>query len=349
MKTATKLSTTVSETAVSPTKIPAGKVLANLTTQQVAALTVTPTSETAAAAIASAFKAAFDGIVDASRTLDTAKQGVRDADDAGDSVKERVLVNAAKVSREKGFTADQLNSVKRADLIADWSKGRNYTPGSLSQFATEIARAMHPSARDHVESALTLSRTLWEQERDAAKVARLAKTEVIEPLKDAYSKRYQMFVGSTGMLAAHVKADAVHKKTGLPEHPHLTHELAADPHALAEANADASQGSEKRAASVVNRALETLNELAKDFPEPNLQAAIKSLANATTERLASARNTLIREQAPRTPSPVAPPAPKPAPAKASTNAPSADQVAEASDALLALLADPAILAKLLRK
>lgn len=346
MRTAT---TTVVNAAASPApaKNAAPKVLANLTTQQAAALTPKPASETAAAAIATAFREAFDGIVDSSRDIDAAKDGVTQATEAGDGVRERVLVRTAKASREAEWTADQINSVKRADLIADWSKGRNYTPKSIGQFATEVAQAMHPSARDHVESALTLSRTMWEQEREAAAAARKAGTTPDETLKNAFKKRYHMVAGSSGILASHIKADMVDKH-GKPVHPHMTHEIAADPHELASVNAGVAQNSAKRAASVVNRTLETLNELAKDFPEPNLQAAIKSLANATTERLASARNMLVREQAPRAPMPTTP-APKPTKAPATTSAPSADQVAEASDALLALLADPAILAKLLRK
>jgi hypothetical protein len=221
----------------------------NMTAAEVLAITPKPDSETQVSVITKA-------IMDAFTTLNPADDAVTDATNAATGLRERLMGELALLSAEEEFEADKIADAATAALT-QWKGAHNLVPTSLAQFAVELRRAMHPSARDYVIEAVADSHTQWQESAD---------TEG-HPLRKAFAKRYHMVAGSKGVLQAHIDADKPAPKAGTPDKRIATdHGDASDPYAIAGSKQTAERSDPKAAARVIAKLVKALEAIRVEFP-----------------------------------------------------------------------------------
>jgi hypothetical protein len=268
----------------------------NMTAAEVLAITPKPDSETQVSVITKA-------IMDAFTTLNPADDAVTDATNAATGLRERLMGELALLSAEEEFEADKIADAATAALT-QWKGAHNLVPTSLAQFAVELRRAMHPSARDYVIEAIQDSREQWEQSSQAEG----------HPLRKAFAKRYHMVAGSKGVLQAHIDADKPAPKAGTPDKRIATdHGDASDPYAIAGAKQSADKADPKAAARVIAKLVKALQAIETEFPAPAIGQMISFAAALDATTLANAKNV---KMAAMHRAAKAKPAPAVAPAKA---------------------------------
>jgi hypothetical protein len=242
----------------------------NMSAAEIAA--VTPKDETQINVITKA-------IMDAFTTLNPADDAVTDATNAATGLRERLLGECAVLSAEQEFEADKISDAATAAL-AQWKGAHNLVPTSLAQFAVELRRAMHPSARDYVVDALEDSRELWEQS---------AQTDG-HPLRKAFAKRYHMVAGSKGVLQAHIDADKPAPKAGTPDKRIATdHGDASDPYAIAGAKQAADKVDPKAAARVIAKLVKAIEAIKAEFPVGELDQILLLAEDLDADTFAKAK------------------------------------------------------------
>lgn len=242
----------------------------NMSAAEVSALT--PKDETQIYVITKA-------IMDAFTTLNPADDAATDAANAATGVRERLMGELALLSAEQEFEADKISDAATAAL-AQWKGAHNLVPTSLAQFAVELRRAMHPSARDYVVDALEDSRELWEQS---------SQTEG-HPLRKAFAKRYHMIAGSKGVLQAHIDADKPAPKAGTPDKRIATdHGDASDPYAIAGAKQAADKVDPKAAARVIAKLCKAIETIRQEFPVGELDDLLLIAENLDADTFAKAK------------------------------------------------------------
>jgi hypothetical protein len=183
------------------------------------------------------------------------------------------------LSAEQEFEADKISDAATAAL-AQWKGAHNLVPTSLAQFAVELRRAMHPSARDYVVDALEDSRELWEQS---------AQTDG-HPLRKAFAKRYHMVAGSKGVLQAHIDADKPAPKAGTPDKRIATdHGDASDPYAIAGAKQAADKVDPKAAARVIAKLVKAIEAIKAEFPVGELDQILLLAEDLDADTFAKAK------------------------------------------------------------
>jgi hypothetical protein len=242
----------------------------NMSAAEIAA--VTPKDETQINVITKA-------VMDAFTTLNPADDAVTDATNAATGLRERLLGECAVLSAEQEFEADKISDAATAAL-AQWKGAHNLVPTSLAQFAVELRRAMHPSARDYVVDALEDSRELWEQS---------AQTDG-HPLRKAFAKRYHMVAGSKGVLQAHIDADKPAPKAGTPDKRIATdHGDASDPYAIAGAKQAADKVDPKAAARVIAKLVKAIEAIKAEFPVGELDQILLLAEDLDADTFAKAK------------------------------------------------------------
>jgi hypothetical protein len=244
----------------------------NMSAAEVKAVTPTPEAETQVGVITKA-------IMDAFTTLNPADDAATDAANAATGVRERLMGELALLSAEQDFEADKISDAATAAL-AQWKGAHNLVPTSLAQFAVELRRAMHPSARDYVVDALENSRELWEQS---------SQTEG-HPLRKAFAKRYHMVAGSKGILQAHIDADKDAPKAGTPDKRIATdHGDASDPYAIAGAKQSADKADPKAAARVIAKLVKAIEAIRQEFPVGGLDELLLIAESLDADTFAKAK------------------------------------------------------------
>jgi hypothetical protein len=277
----------------------------NMSAAEVLAITPKPDDETQVSVITKA-------IMDAFTTLNPADDAVTDATNAATGLRERLMGELALLSAEEEFEADKIADAATAALT-QWKGAHNLVPTSLAQFAVELRRAMHPSARDYVIEAIEDSREQWEQSSQADG----------HPLRKAFAKRYHMVAGSKGILQAHIDADKPAPKAGTPDKRIATdHGDASDPYAIAGSKQTAERSDPKAAARVIAKLVKALEAIKLEFPvgEIDQMLLIAERIDANTFATAKSHAAIKAAKAKAVARPVAPAT------KAKANQPALDDV-----------------------
>jgi hypothetical protein len=270
----------------------------NMSAAEVKALTPKPDSETQVGVITKA-------IMDAFTTLKPADDAVVDATTEAAGVRERVMGEMAQLSADEDWSADHITDAAKA-AVEQWKGAHNLVSASLAQFAVELRRAMHPSARDYVVDAFADSREQWEAS---------GQTEA-KPLQKAFAKRYHMVAGSKGVLQAHIDADKAPPKPGEADKRLATgHDDASDPYAIAGAKQAVERVDPKAAARVIAKLVKAVEAIKAEFPvgeldeilllamdlDANTFAKAKAKAAIEAAKAAKRRSVLTAPAAPAAP------------------------------------------------
>jgi hypothetical protein len=246
----------------------------NMTAAEVQAVTPKPDSETQVGVITKA-------IMDAFTTLKPADDAATDAANEAAGVRERVMGEMAALSAAEDWSADHITDAAKGAVQA-WKTltGANIVSASLAQFAVELRRAMHPSARDYVADAIADSREQWEHSSQSED----------HPLRKAFAKRYHMVAGSKGILQAHIDADMPAPKAGTPDKRIATdHGDASDPYAIAGAKQAAERVDPKAAARVIAKLVKALEALKAEFPVGELDQMLLIAIDLDADAFAKAK------------------------------------------------------------
>lgn len=244
---------------------------------------VVPEDETQMGVITDAIMAAYDEFADPQFAAD-------DANEAALGSRERIMIRMAELSEHDGWLAKYTDGACDAAL-AKWSVGKNRLPTTIAQFKVELRRAIHPSARNHVADAIAESQDVWQAEVDEARIAREAdkNAKPERPLLKAFAKRYHMVAGSKGMLQAHIDADT--KKNAK-----VTHDIANDAHALAEAHqSEAAQPSATAAARTIAKLVEAIRVIRSEYPVAELDEMLEIAEGIDADTLKNAKAKADRE------------------------------------------------------
>jgi len=158
---------------------------------------------------------------------------------------------------------------------------------TLLQFARECKTACHMNARAFVAQDMERAAKLWAAERKsvadakAKHVADGVKTKFVPPetpISSAFPKEYHLVFGSNGMLAARVK--------GSPE-------LAETPVLLARHNVAAKAGDPKEAAKRIKGLIDTVEQIAAEFPHQQWPLVTGFLKTLSPDVLTQNRNAAL--------------------------------------------------------
>ena len=235
---------------------------------------VVPEAQTQQGVITAAVMAAYDEFVTPTITTATLREDVGKALNAEHGVRAKLAIRLAGLAITGNWGEDNIvDAVKAAS--EKWAKGRNAVPTTLAQFSVELKRAMHPKAREHVETAFTLARNAFAAERKAAdaEIAKDPKAKPDMPLNKMFSRAYQCAIGSKGMLAAHI--------SDMPE--------AVDPHMLAEARSFDERTDTSKAARRFDKIMAQLKELHDEFPARELATILSYAGKINKKALDAAR------------------------------------------------------------
>lgn len=268
-----------------PAKTP--KTLPNTTAQVVQAV---PHRDLVAA------QAAFDAIIPrftaARSDVDDARTALDAANASENGVRGDILIELAKASIAGDWSFEHAQMGVKASLKA-YEATHNTLPSTLTTFAAECYRAIHPKARDHVESAFSDAAEAWEAEGARIKAAQAsalaAKTKYIAdpeetPLREAFKRKYHMVAGTNGMLAAHASNDDERNM------------LANDPVMLADTIVGSEKRDEKRAARAIAKVVATIEDVANEFPSPRWDTVVKFLGGLNAKTLVAFRDAQVRQQ-----------------------------------------------------
>ena len=200
-----------------------------------------------------------------------------------------ILERLAQASANNGWSADVISDAVTKAVDA-WKAASNdaKTAATISQFALECKKVMHPAARDNVAKAFAIAKRAWEEER--SEVADTDEGEAVEtPLINRFKKRYHM-----GLRMVDAMLPKRGKKGAETANPLAS--VALDPHALAEA-LDQEGGSAKRIASRIKRLREELAAIAAEFPVAEIEAAIDELEGISADRLEAAAQRMAAQAA----------------------------------------------------
>jgi hypothetical protein len=103
------------------------------------------------------------------------------------------------------FSASEVWSLSDIDTGVDTAlKQRNGKDTSINTFASEIKRACHPNAREHVSSLAELAVNVWQAETEGDK-------DAPRPLRQAFARRYHMLQRMIGecITSKHVLQSSV--------------------------------------------------------------------------------------------------------------------------------------------
>jgi len=244
----------------------------NMTAAEIAAVTPKPESEEQTRVITKA-------IMDAFNTLKPADDAAEDAAMEAAGVRERIMGEMALLSAEQEFEADHIADAATAALT-QWKGAHNLVSTSLAQFAVELRRAMHPSARDYVVEAFEDSRGHWQESAESEG----------HPLRKAFAKRYHMVAGSKGILQAHIDADKDAPKPGTPDKRIATdHGDASDPYAIAGAKQQAERVDPKAAARVIAKLVKAIEAIKAEFPVGELDEILLLAEDLDADTFAKAK------------------------------------------------------------
>jgi hypothetical protein len=243
--------------------------------------------------ITTAAKAVMDGIIGKYAKSDEAKGLAKGdyekASEAHDGNRVSLILTIVKAAIKNEWNEVQY-VMQGVDLaITAYREGRNSTEDTLTQLRSEIERAIHPKARDHVEHDLERARTMWAEETAATKVARDAakaegksfkKDEVETPLHDSFAKSYHAVFQKGGLLDARAQA-------ATPEDEVIFDNLAD----FCEARGKKLRRDPKRCANLVRQALKSLQTVAEEYPEgcDDWETVIQFLEGIDYKRLEAAR------------------------------------------------------------
>lgn len=231
--------------------------------------------DTAIAAVKAAVNGELTAFVSAAQDVHIARQGVKTAGDAEMGVRQRILTKLATLSGKQGWTDKQIEQGVK-DAIQAFLDGKpNYTPGTLRQLGTEMRRAMHPQVREHVKQAFADAKAAW----DAEGAAIDADKDAPKPLRDKFSRAYQLVAGAGGILATHQAGDAV---------------TASDPELLAETRTREQREDPKLAEKALKRLQQQVADMCETFPHNDLIAVGKFLARMDAAKLETARKSALR-------------------------------------------------------
>lgn len=218
--------------------------------------------------ITTAAKAVMDDIIgkyassDNKRSL--AKGDYDKASEAHDGTRTSLILTIVKAAIDGDWAVQY--AMQGVDLaIAAYRDGRNSTEDTLNQLRSEIERAIHPKAREHVESDLTRARDMWAEEtawtkqaRDAAKAEgkTFKKENVDTPLHDSFAKSYHAVFQKGGLLDARAQAET-------PEDEVIFDNL----QDFCLARGKKMRRDPKRCANLVKQALKSLEIVADEYPE----------------------------------------------------------------------------------
>jgi hypothetical protein len=219
--------------------------------------------------ITTAAKAVMDDIIGkyakSDQTKGLAKSDFDKASDAHDGTRVSLILTIVKAAIENEWNEVQY-VMQGVDLaIAAYRDERNSTEDTLTQLRSEIERAIHPKAREHVESDLTRAREMWAEETAATKVARdeakaagksFKKDDVDTPLHDSFAKSYHAVFQKGGLLDARAGATT-------PEDEAIFDSL----EDFCEARGKKLRRDPKRCANLVRQALKSLEIVADEYPE----------------------------------------------------------------------------------
>lgn len=252
------------------------------------------------AAILAAARPVFagaDAVLESREHLDATKENDR-------SVRERVMIDLAKLSRDNRWSLDDINSgVKMAATHENDDRNKK----TLSTFLTEVKYATFPNVRDQFDTILAAVNTAWETEQGDYEVDK----DTPRPIRAAFTRRYHAIVRTLKQVS-----DGVEIAT--PD----------DVKRLAE-SFDPTLSATKQFKRITG-AIDTLREVYELFPVKALVEAATWLDGVTEEHLAAAKkatqDAVKLAPLPDTAKPVSPASGAPS-AKASM--PSAEALAKA--------------------
>lgn len=218
--------------------------------------------------ITTAAKAVMDDIIGkyakSDQTKGLAKSDFDKASEAHDGTRTSLILTIVKAAIDGDWAVQY--AMQGVDLaIKAYRDERNSTEDTLSQLRSEIERAIHPKAREHVESDLVRAREMWADETAATKVARdeakaagksFKKDEVETPLHDSFAKSYHAVFQKGGLLDARAQAET-------PEEEVIFDNL----QDFCLARGKKMRRDPKRCANLVKQALKSLEIVADEYPE----------------------------------------------------------------------------------
>lgn len=248
-----------------------------------APLNVVPDSATAIAKAQKALTTAFRGLLDPLADVSKADDALKGAQKALGNVRQRLLSGLAETATKAQWTADVVSDAVTKAVEA-WKLASNdaKTEATISQFALECKKVMHPAARENVAKAFAIAKREWQIERDEVSDAD-GDDKPETPLADRFAREYHM-----GLRMV----DAMLPKKGKKgvETPNPMAGVALDPHKLAAAIDAASGGANaaNRTASRLKRIREELAGIFAEFPVSRIEDAIDELEAVNADALKAA-------------------------------------------------------------
>jgi hypothetical protein len=277
--------------------IPAAKVLRMVEAAEIAPTETLPDTTVQGKTVEQA-KAAFGKVIvkftSSQMDVDATKAAHDKQVNEHGSAKVKLIVSLAEIALKHGwehkYALDGIEKAIEAYEAAANNGGKAMRASSLRQFATECGRALHPKAREHVAADFARADKLWDAEgervtkaRDDAKEAGEKFVKPETPLRDAFKRKYHMVIGSNGILANRASKD--------PEKQELA-EAAVD---LAETVIGDERRDAKRAAKAIEKAVQTIEDIASEFPHPDWAKVVKFLSGVDKDELAKFARKAARQ------------------------------------------------------
>ena len=248
-----------------------------------APLNVVPDNATAIAKAQKALTVAFRSLTKPLADVNDAETALEQERTKLANSREALLTGIAKTAAEANWSADVIaDAVTKA--VDAWKAASNdaKTEATISQFALECKKVMHPAARGNVAKAFAIAKREWDAERDEVRDAE-GDDKPKTPLLDRFKKRYHM-----GLRMVDAMLPKTGKKGVVTQNPLAS--VALDPHKLAEAiDAQAGgAGAANRIASRIKRIREELAGIFADFPVSRIEDAIDELEAVNADALKAA-------------------------------------------------------------
>lgn len=266
------------------------RLTAMTTIGEATGLVPTPEADTEASVITKAIMGMLDAFADP-------QYAAAEAAEKAMGARESIILGGAKLSAKLKFDAKHFGT-KGGDIVdaavAAWRDGKNREPASLDQFKVELRRGIHPSARDYVAKAHADVAKAWKAEEGKAET----------PLRKMFQRQYHMWIGSRGIVQAHIDAEKPAPEGGKPDKRLATsHEEAADIEGLV-ANQEAAAANPvvdaKAAARKMAKAVEALMEIHAEFPLREIANFLEAVDKMDARDLSRAREKALRPKTPVT-------------------------------------------------
>jgi hypothetical protein len=267
------------------------KTLPNTTAKPVVANAV----HSVTADVMKAFTNTFERRLLANTAKVEASDALKGATDNDMSVKEALMRELADLAIKGNWDMDHAKEGMKA-AIAAYKANDPKTVGTLTQFAKECERVIHPLAREHVADAFDEAQRLWDAEgakiaaadkavKDAKEAGeKIERPHVDTPLRDAFKRKWHMVVGSTGLLASRASDSEARSSA------------AVDAHLLADVVVHDERTDATRAARAIKRAVDTIEDIAAEFPSDRWDTVIRFLSALDPKSLKRMRDVQTRQR-----------------------------------------------------